>query len=89
MTTAPRLSGPFPARSMTFEFGPIDGGYPCFAKPGSCVITNYVRPAVVTTYWQGDKGTLYELQVDGRSVLVEVQDGPSSTEAAATIVIGE
>ena len=81
----------FPARSMSYSVGSFDGGFACFGSDrGACLLSIYVQNSgVVQTYWDGDSGTLYELTIDGRTVLVDVSDREGAAETAASLVIGD
>lgn len=79
-----------PGRSMTFETGPVEQGFPCFGVDrGNCLLTLYLPTELVQNYWEGDSGTLYELVIDDRKVLVEVTDREGAAETAAGIAIGD
>jgi len=78
------------AKVMTWRFGAFDGGYPCFGSArGNCVVTLWFEVGVVASYWTGDAGTTYVLDIDGTTVVVEVPDRPGAKEAADSLVIGD
>ncbi len=79
-----------PAAAMSWRVGAFDGGYPCFDSPrGNCVITLWFDVGVVASYWTGDVGTTYVIDIDGTTVVVEVPDRPGAQELADSLVIGD
>jgi len=83
-----------PAKAMTWRFGAFDGGHPCSgAARGNCVATTWLDDAYrngwISTYRIGDVGTTYVIDIDGKTVVVEVQDRPGAQQTADSIVIGD
>jgi len=79
-----------PATAMTWSFGAFDGGHPCFGSTrGNCVVTLWFAVGAVASYWTGDAGTTYVIDIDGRTVVVEVRDRPGAQQTADSVVIGD
>ncbi len=78
----------FPAQTMTWEVSAFDGGYPCPpSRSRNCFVTIWLDYGWANTYFDGDSGTTYVLDIDGKSIVVEVQDVPGARDAADSIVI--
>ncbi len=78
----------FPAQTMTWTVNEFDGGYPCPpARSRNCFVTIWLDYGWANTYFAGDSGTTYVLDIDGKSIVVEVQDVPGARDAADSIVI--
>ena len=78
----------FPAQTMTWEINEFDGGYPCPpSRSRNCFVTIWLDYGWANTYFAGDSGTTYVLDIDGKSVVVEVQDVPGARDAADSLVI--
>lgn len=79
-----------PARSMTYTTGDVVGAQPCFGVDrGGCLLATYLPIGVVTTYWAGDSGTIYVLELDDRSIVVDVSDRAGASELATSLRIIE
>ena len=79
-----------PAKVMTWRFGAFDGGYPCSGSAGSnCVATTWLADGWVSSYAPGDAGSTYVLDIDGKTVVIEVPDRPGAEQVAGSIVIGD
>jgi hypothetical protein len=79
-----------PASMATWKVGTFEGGHPCFGSDrGNCVLTFFLPAGWLSTYWSGDAGTTYVLDIDGQVIVVEVQDRPGAKEIAESIVIGD
>ncbi len=78
--------GGLPARSMTYSVGPFDGQTSCTAQDARpCLATLYNPIGAALYYSVGDSGTMYELVVEGRHLLVDVADQPEAATLAASI----
>jgi hypothetical protein len=77
----------YPARAMSWTFGAFEGGVPC-APGGNCVNAMWF-PGWISSYVSGDAGTTYVLDIDGQTLIIEVQDRPGAQEAADSLVIGD
>ena len=77
-----------PARSLTYTVGQVEGSEPCFGVDrGGCLLATYLPIGVVTTYWEGDSGTMYVVALDDRSIAVDVSDRDGASELAASLRI--
>ena len=73
-TTDSELAG-IPARSMTYSFGDVEGGFECADTGKRCIWAYWIEDASLAWFYNpGDSGTLYELDVAGQTVVVEVID---------------
>lgn len=80
----------FPAQTMTWKVDEFDGGYPCPpSRSRDCFVTIWLDYGWANTYFAGDSGTTYVFDIDGKSIVVEVQDVPGAREAADSIVIAD
>lgn len=80
----------FPAQMMTWEVNAFDGGYPCPPSLSrNCFVTIWLDYGWANTYFPDDSGTTYVLDIDGKSIIIEVQDVPGAREAADSIVIAD
>ena len=76
-----------PARMMSWTFGEFEGGVPC-GPGGNCVNAMWFS-GWISTYFAGDAGTTYVIDIDGETLVVEVRDSPGAQEAADSLVIGD
>ncbi len=76
----------WPARSMTYEFGPSHNGQPCDATSLSgCLFALWNPAGSVTYYIPNDTGTMYEVMVDGHRALVDVSFRPGAQQTFETL----
>jgi hypothetical protein len=74
---------------MTWKVNAFDGGHPCPPSLSrNCFVTIWLDYGWANTYFADDSGTTYVLDIDGKSIVVEVQDVPGARDAADSIVIG-
>jgi len=76
-----------PAKAMTWRFDEFEGGFPCGPAP-ACVNVGWIG-VFISSYWAGNSGTTYLVDLDGQQVLVEVRDVPGAQEAADSLVIAD
>ncbi|MGI9051652.1 MAG: hypothetical protein ACR2HQ_03220 [Ilumatobacteraceae bacterium] len=77
--------GGLAARSMSYEVGAVPGAFPCAPDLPPCLAWLYFRVGILITNYEGDVGTLYELDVDGRRVLVDVADEDGAAQLADSV----
>ena len=82
-----------PARAMSWTFGALERGSPCVLGE-HCVNTIWFPGTRrdggrISSYTSGDAGTTYVFDLDGETVVVEVQDRPGAQEVAESLVIGQ
>jgi len=76
----------WPARSMTYEFGPSLNGLPCDdTSLAGCLFTLWNPAGSVSYYPPSDTGTLYEVVVDGSRALIDVSFRPGAQEMFETL----
>ena len=76
----------WPARSMTYAFGPSANGLPCDDKSlAGCVFTLWNPAGSVSFYPPSETGTLYEVLVDGSRALVDVAFRSGAQELFETL----
>lgn len=77
----------WPARSMTYEFGPSPNGLACDDTSLAGCIFTLSNPAggSASYYLPNDTGTLYEVVVDGSRVLIELSIRPGVQEMFETV----
>ena len=76
-----------PAKAMTWSFGVFEGGFPC--GPAQACVNAAWLGNWVSSYFEGNSGTTYLLEIDGQQVLVEVQNLPGAQDVADSLVIGD
>jgi len=77
----------FPARSLTYTIGEVEGGTPCFPDNEAMCLGWFATSSVVVLWLPGHTGTLYEVKVPDHELLVNVQDRPNADEVLAGIEI--
>jgi len=71
----------WPARSMTYEFGPSHNGEPCDdSSVAGCLFSTWNPAGSVSYYVPGDTGTMYEVVVDRSRTLIDVSSRPGAQE---------
>lgn len=79
-----------PARAMTYKVTSTKGGFPCaVGRTQACLLALFVTSGPTIGYFEGDSGTYYELQVDGRRLVAQVTDRPGAADLVAGFVLGE
>ncbi len=79
--------GGVPARQMTYQAGPVPGGFPCGPDVSkTCGAHLWVPSGVAVVTLEGDAGTLYEV-VGGARVLIDIPEGVGSAELASSMTI--
>lgn len=82
-----------PARALSWRFGAFEGGSPC-RPSGNCVHAVWFAGTRrdggwISSYTTGDAGTTYVLDLDGQTLIFEVQDRPGAQQAADSLVIAD
>ena len=76
--------GGHPARSLDYAIVEVDGAVPCGPEPVGCVWSVNVGDTAVV-HLVGDRGTMLEVDVDGRRLIVDVADRDGAAEIAASV----
>jgi hypothetical protein len=76
--------GGYPARSVTYTIGDVEGSLPCTPEPVGCMWSVVLGDTSVV-HLVGDTGTLYQVDVDGAPVLVDVSDRDGAEEIATAM----
>jgi hypothetical protein len=75
-----------PARSMHFEMSAAEGSTTTCGRPGiTCVAVTYFTSGITVIYAPGESGTLYQFDVDGHTVVVDVADRPQAPAVLASL----
>ncbi len=77
----------FPAQSLTYTIGEVDGGTPCFPDNEAACLGWFATSSVIVVWLPGYSGTLYEVEVPGHELLVNVRDRPNAHEVLAELEI--
>ncbi len=76
----------WPARSMTYAFGPTHNGLPCDdTSLAGCLFTVWNPAGSIAFYGPDETGTLYEAVVDGSRALIDVTFRPGAQEMFETV----
>lgn len=71
---------------MSYEVGAVPGAFPCASPdPRPCLAWMYLRVGLLITNFEGDVGTLYEVDVDGARLLVDVIEAEGASELAESV----
>ena len=77
-----------PARAMPYQVGSLAGAFPCDAvDPRPCLGWLYFPAGLIISSAEGDAGTLYELTIDGRRLVVDVADADGAAALLASLEI--
>lgn len=78
--------GGLAARKMAYSVGTFEGQTPCTAQDDRLCLAALYNPVGAALYYSvGDSGTMYELVVEGRHLLVDVADRGEAAPLAASI----
>ena len=78
-----------PARSLKYKMtAPSGNTAGCGGPPTTtCVAVTYFSSGRTFVYLSGDSGTLYQVEVDGHQVVVDVSDRPGASDVLASLHI--
>lgn len=91
VTAGPETSAAFAgqsAKSITYTVSSFEGEGHCASNSEGVCLPAFLTPTGFDLYYRsGDAGTMYQLDVDGHRVLVDVSDRPGATELADSMTL--
>lgn len=78
----------FPARAVSYEIGDVAGAKPCFPGNNAACLTWFATDTTLIIWPVGYRGTLFEIDVAGDPLLLNVRDRPNAAATAAGLIVG-